>query len=483
MGDKIYLNESDLLEKAKSAIGQRIGDWDENNRLDNPSSKGNIGVVMEEGFFGYAPNSRREADFAYLGIELKVTSYKWVNKNTQVSAKERLVLTMIDYHNEIKKVFNESDCYHKLDKILLLLYEYIKGQEKRDFVISNIYLYKFLEMPEEDQKIIIDDWNFIINKIRLGQAHELSEGDTFYLGACTKGANSLVVTSQPYSDIMAMPRAFSLKSTYMTYLLRDKVFNKNMDREMFIKDLNKLKNHSLEELIYLAFVPYQNLTLSEIDLLIENPVTRKGVKSYLSLYVTRMLKVNDGAINRIEEFEKSNIKIKTIRVKKDGTIKESMSFPTFKFKKLVNETWEDSETRELFESNKYLFVIFDEIDDSKLEYRFRKVKLWNMPLSDLDTYVKMVWVATQRILNGELEIEIRNKRFENNFPKISQNPVAHIRPHGQDSEDTYKLPSSCSIKVIGSDGTKNIERFVKEHVFTKQCFWLNKDYVRIIIGR
>lgn len=483
MGDKMYLNESELLEKAKSAIGQRIGDWDDNNRLDNPSSKGNIGVVMEEGFFGYAPNSRREADFADLGIELKVTGYKWVNKNTQVSAKERLVLTMIDYHKEIKNVFNKSDCYHKLDKILLLLYEYIKGQEKRDFVISNIYLYKFLEMPEEDQKIIIDDWNFIINKIKLGKAHELSEGDTFYLGACTKGANSSIARSQPFSNIVAMPRAFSLKSTYMTYLLRNKVFNKSMDRETFLKDLDKLKKHSLEELIYLAFEPYVQKTLNEIDQLISQPVMRKGVKSYLSIYVTRMLKVNDRAINKIEEFEKSNIKIKTIRVKKDGTIKESMSFPAFKFKKIVNETWEDSETRELFESNKYLFVIFDEIDDGKQEYQFRGVKLWNMPLSDLDTYVKLVWVETVRILNGDLEIDIRNHRFENNFPKNSQNPIAHIRPHGQNSDDTYELPSSCSIKVISSDESKSIERFMKEHVFTKQCFWLNKDYVRKIIGR
>ena len=38
-----------------------------------------------------------------------------------------------------------------------------------------------------------------------------------------------------------------------------------------------------------------------------------------------------------EEFEKANIVVKTIRIGKNNKIKESMSFPTFKFKELVQE--------------------------------------------------------------------------------------------------------------------------------------------------
>ena len=48
----------------------------------------------------------------------------------------------------------------------------------------------------------------------------MSEGLTSYLAPCTKGANASSLRNQPYSDIKAKQRAFSLKSGYMTSILR-----------------------------------------------------------------------------------------------------------------------------------------------------------------------------------------------------------------------------------------------------------------------
>ena len=42
--------------------------------------------------------------------------------------------------------------------------------------------------------------------------------------------------------------------------------------------------------------------------------------------------------NHAEEFEKANIVVKTIRIGKNNKIKESMSFPTFKFKELLQRS-------------------------------------------------------------------------------------------------------------------------------------------------
>jgi DNA mismatch repair protein MutH len=53
--------------------------------------------------------------------------------------------------------------------------------------------------PSTDLEIIKKDWETITKKIADGKAHELSEGDTFYLGACTKGANASSVRKQPFS--------------------------------------------------------------------------------------------------------------------------------------------------------------------------------------------------------------------------------------------------------------------------------------------
>jgi len=56
-----------------------------------------------------------------------------------------------------------------------------------------------------------------------------------------------------------------------------------------------------------------------------------------------MLNVS-GRIAYTEEFQKAGIIPKTIRVQYDGSIRESMSFPTFDFIELSNEgDWEESD--------------------------------------------------------------------------------------------------------------------------------------------
>ena len=62
-------------------------------------------------------------------------------------------------------------------------------------------------------KIIEHDFNVIKDKICAGKAHELSEGDTLYLGAATKAATSEDRREQPFSDELAKPRAFAFKNS------------------------------------------------------------------------------------------------------------------------------------------------------------------------------------------------------------------------------------------------------------------------------
>lgn len=476
-----FKSELELIEKAKQAIGHCIQEYDVNDRMSNEKSKGKIGQVMEEGFFGYEVNSRQEADFVNLGIELKVFGYKWVNNNKRVSSKERLILTMINYLEDINFDFFSSNCYHKLDKIMMLLYEYEKGKSEREFIISNYYLYKFLKIPEKDQKIIFDDWKFIINKIKEGKAHELSEADTVYLGAAPKGANSSSVTTQPFNDELAMKRAYSLKSSYMTSLLRQKIFKEVDNRESFLKDMQLLKGKTFSEIVLDKFKQYEGKTLSDIDLATNVKINRVN-KSYLSRYTARMLEVGDKNLNSLEEFQNANIIVKTIRVSRNGKVKESMSFPAFQFTDVVDEDWQSSYMRELFESQKYLFVIFDEVDDVKKEYKFRIAKFWNMPQQDLDSEVRRAWAATKYILLNELEIRIKNGIIYNNFPCSIENTVTHVRPHGKNRMDTYSLPKSCSISVLENDGSVSIDYYLREHLFSKMCFWLNRDYILKIVN-
>ena len=105
--------------------------------------------------------------------------------------------------------FYDSNVWAKIENILLIYYLWESEIEDRlDYFINFIYM---LSPKGEDLNIIINDYYKIREKVADGKAHELSEGDTLYLGAATKASSSKDRTKQPYSDIPAKPRAFSLK--------------------------------------------------------------------------------------------------------------------------------------------------------------------------------------------------------------------------------------------------------------------------------
>lgn len=471
-----YKTVSELIEKTQMIIGEKIGKYDVDNLLSSNSAKGNIGNIIEVGFYGIGINVKQVPDFENLGIELKVTGYKWTHQNRLVSAKERLVLSMINYFEDIKSDFYDSNLYHKIDKILFLLYEFRYDIPPSDFSISRYFLYEFQNIDEKDREIIIDDWNSIISKIKEGKAHEISEGDTFYLGACTKSSDSSKLTRQPFSDYMAKPRAYSLKTSYMTNLLRNN-FGNYESRESFIKDLNALKTKSFREIVIGTFDQFKGKTLTEIDKIIKLPVNRKDNRSYISNYISRMMNVSDNKLYKLDEFLKANIKIKSIRVTKKGKIKESMSFPAMDFCEVAKETWEESSLKNLFETTKFLFVIFDEVDDDRYEYRLRGVGFWNMPETDIENHLKKVWDSMNHVLNSRVVLEVKNGYITNNFPKTKDNLVAHVRPHGINSNDTIRLPNKCVVEVSKNDFTRDVEHYLSTHCFTKQCFWLNSKYI------
>ncbi len=111
----LYKTQEELLTKAKMAEGKTFGEIDQTGRVQNERAKGHLGQVIEESFFGYEINSEKEADFSNLGIELKVTPIK-ENKNGTLSAKERLVLNIINYHEEVEHEFQTSSFWQKNEK-------------------------------------------------------------------------------------------------------------------------------------------------------------------------------------------------------------------------------------------------------------------------------------------------------------------------------------------------------------------------------
>ena len=195
---KLSYNPSDknsVIDYAKKLKGKSLRQICDPKILEHSySGKGNFGQVLEKFYFGYEPNSTAEADFAQIGMELKSSPLKQL-KNNEYRSKERLVLNIINYLNVVNQNFENSDFIKKNSSILLIFYLHQAGYDILDLIIKLVDEWSF---PSTDLEIIKKDWETITQKIADGKAHELSEGDTFYLGACTKGANSLSVRKQPF---------------------------------------------------------------------------------------------------------------------------------------------------------------------------------------------------------------------------------------------------------------------------------------------
>lgn len=133
-----FLTKEEVRDVAIGSLGKTFRELADKNF--NYNNKGTLGQLIERSVFNFANNSRPEPDFIDAGIELKSTPYK-VNKNGTLSAKERLVLCLIDYMREYKYSFENSDFLRKNKNIELLWYLYDKSKEKLDYIITNeIYI-------------------------------------------------------------------------------------------------------------------------------------------------------------------------------------------------------------------------------------------------------------------------------------------------------------------------------------------------------
>ena len=437
----------------KSALGKSLNDLIKAEVItieDKEANKGGLGQLIEKYLFGMENNSDSEPDFMPAGIELKVTPYRKL-KNGKLSAKERLVLNIIDFENEYKNEFRNSHFWYKNNKIQLLWYLWEPGKDKKDYKITHE---KLLELAlNEDLNQIEKDWNTIINKIKEGKAHEISEADTMYLGACTKGANSLSVRKQPFNDIPAMQRAFCFKVSYMTQLVRKFIGNYS-DVEKVLKDTQ----YSFEEYVNNIINKYKGKSQKE---LMKELSINSNAKNINSLLINKMFNVRSN-LAETEEFQKANIIPKTIRIEENGRIKESISFPAFKYTDIVNQDWKTCDLREELETTKYMFFVFKKVNN---EYIFKGIKLWNMPELDIETSVMEMWKATYNtIKSGNIVKSITNGKRKTNFVGLSDNEVCHVRPHGRNSKDVYPLP--VKDKLTGAS------------CYTKHCFWINNNYLK-----
>ncbi len=449
--DDVFLNQNQIgisEEEYKEAY--------ENNR-----KKGGLGEIIEERYFHYKADNLSRADFPEAELELKVTPYK-MNKDNSLSAKERLIISMINYCRIVDMDFYDSNAWEKLKNILMIFYLWDPDKSNRlDYLINYVYLFS---PKEEDLDIIKSDFYKIKQKVLDGKAHELSESDTLYLGAATKSSDSSKRTKQPYSNTLAKPRAFSFKNSYMTYILRNYVLLNYEPNENIIDGLSTLP---FEEYVINEVNKYRGKSDIKLfqELFGENELRSKDKYSRLALEILGV-KTENAA-----EFEKANIVVKAIRVEENNSIRESISFPYFVIKDLINEEWESSSINEFFCETKFLFIVYKK---RKSNYYLQGAKFWNMPMSDIDGTLREEWERGRNIFREGVKLTIDDNRsiIRNNLPKKRNTKILHIRPHALKS--AYIING---VKYGNGKIGRDTDDLPNGDKMTKQCFWLNYDYV------
>lgn len=452
-----YYSVEDILRVASKAEGKEVGCFDINGRLKVNGNKGQIGHVIQEGLFNMPLDTRPEADFQPIGIELKVTGLKKHKNKKSYSAKERLVLSKINYMEEYKNSFEKSTFWQKNQKLAIMFYAWEAKKTKNKFKIIKTLIHEF---SPEDLVIIKRDWNSIMKKVKKGLAHEISERDTIYLSACTKGRNGNELVSQPFSNIGAKPRAYALKASYITAFVK-----RNLNNESVIKlfDLEELERESIEDLLISRFEKFYG---SRIDEILEDDKIDLKDKAIYYRVANKIMGLDNSDLSESDEFLKANIRVKTIRLEPNGRPKESMSFENIDFKRWIIDDWEESQIFQKFEETKFLFVVFqyretEKENPNRIAY-LKFVKWWTMPKEILEGPVKDFWQLTrQRLING-VKFTNKNGKTYNNLPSSTENPVCHVRSKAKLSKVKTQLP----------DG----------QLITKQSYWLNREYIICILG-
>lgn len=411
--------------------------------------KGAFGNAIEVGHFYYQPNSSAKPDLGW--AELKCTGLLPDGEGGR-RAKERLVICMINYGGSssskipcvVEETAETSHAFQKLLSILLVFYDYAKVSRTEDMMDLPIRLVDIWAPVPSDVALFKRDWEVIQGYVRDGRAHELSEGLTPMLGACTKSSDSSKLIKQRSGKALAKPRAFALKQAFVTEIFRSLYSGQAESKLMESPSPGYAKvyfEQDLEAEIIRRINAYAGMTTIEIceKLKLDGKYGGKSgqsrrIRDFLDEICMRLY---GSPIEELEAFRKSGFRICVSRVLKNDEAAESVSFPAFEYAEIADEQeWEDSS---LYQDlvKRFLFIFLRDDKDGSCP-RLTKAVFWSMPEADLDATYE-VWADTVKL--------VRTDRLEE-LPAESQTKAVHVRPH-----DKHRYPGF------------------------KRSFWLNRRYV------
>ena len=459
--DRVYKSIEELMIQAKKLESKSLFDLYGDKFNKNGLGKGDFGNKVEAIHYGIENNNRSGPDVENLGIEIKTNPLNLL-KDGSFSPKESVSLGMINFTDLCNESFETSSYLQKNKKILYNMFHYIPGQ---DVFYNNVLLTDIITPSEADLKVIKKDWEFIQHKAMNNKADELSQSDTNYLIAMTKGGKGQIPQRYGVNKIAkAKRRAFAYRGAYIRHLLSDYTLVKEQEKVYYKKKKTKPKFNLIGpnddgdlELIVLhkfkEFIGKSDFDIAKSFNKVNNFILQEGKTNLnksrwhynTSLILTGAQKQN--LSKHIEEFAKSGLTVKTVRLNRDNRLCEQVSFKTQNLETLLAQEWEGSSLYEEM-SCKFLWVVYKEDDNGV--FRLFKTFFWKMPETDLD-FLSNKWFEFKGCIAKE-----------------------DFRPHYFQNDESFYF-----LKIKDRLGGAN--KYHKGFNVTNLSHWFKRSYVEEII--
>lgn len=320
----------------------------------------------------------------------------------------------------INEEFEFSKLLFKNKKILIIWYKHKENKNYADMEIMDYQLYDL----SQDEEIIKNDFYIIKDMVVKGQAHNLSEGQTSYLGACTKAATSADRTQQPNSMELAKPRAFCLKNSYMTGIFRILLFGNQINTET-------ASFKTAEEYVFNILKHYLGKTQLEIyNMITGKDYTNKIPKNISKMISDRLIGKDNELEDKNELFKKITYVIKNLPIFPNKEPVERMSFRNLRISEFEKD-WEESDWRQYFEEVTLLVICYEAKDKIvKNGYRtLKEIKTISFTDEDIEQIKKAYEKVQEAIKNNDISLLP--------YPNSYENQIIEIAPKGVKGDDAY----------------------------------------------
>ena len=445
------------------------------------ATKGDLGDAMEV-YYGIRKNNRSDPDFPAAKVELKTLPLKRL-KGRGHAVKESTSISMIHYPTLPPEGWATASVREKLGRVLFAMFS-IDPSDVLESTLRDLFLW---EPRPTDWDLFGSDWEVTRRVVAASEAETLSERHAVALAARRKGRGGPTDIGTPQYNPLNDPaiknapsRAWALKTHFTRQLLEER---RSRTPEAFASALEVVQPGPpgkvltpVEEKVLTELRPFERRSLAA--LMAAKRLGGGGGKNLASRMVHKALGVDPR--KRIREFEQAGYLVRTLNLQEqDGWPYEAVSFPVVDLCELIEQQWEpriiEDETgmevatipgSELSgQLQRILFVptFASKRKTPQLNRKLGKAFFWSPSEAELKG-IRAEWESYQREVKQGKAVYHRipgKKRRENYLTKPRPEGFIHMRPHGRNAKDVYKDPKGKWV--------------------TKQCFWLNKDFVYRIL--